>query len=54
MVKNKWNGKLYEVVKDDGVTVVLKRCSDESIFKIAKSEYIFSYKLSDKKETVEK
>lgn len=54
MVKNKWNGKLYEVVKDDGVTVVLKRCSDGSIFKIAKSEYIFSYKLSDKKEVIEK
>ena len=54
MVKNKWNGKLYEVVKDNGVTVVLKRCSDGTVFEIAKSEYNFSYKLSDKKEAIEK
>ena len=54
MVKNKWNGQLYEVVKDNGNTIVLKRCSDGTVFEIAKSEYSFSYKLSDKKETVEK
>lgn len=50
MVQNKWNGKLYEVIKDDGVTVILKRCSDGTIFEIAKSEYNFSYKSPSKKE----
>ena len=48
-VKNKWNNKLYEVVKDDGVAVTLKRCLDGAVFTIAKSEFNFSYK-SHKKE----
>ena len=53
MVQNKWNGRLYEVVKDDGVAVTLKRCSDGTVFSIVKSEFNFSYK-SYKKEAVEK
>ena len=52
IVKNKWNNCLYEVVDDSKNEIVLKRLSDNTIFKIAKSEYTFSYKLSEK--TVEK
>ena len=51
-VINKWNGGLYEVVKDSGNNVELKRCSDGATLTIAKSEYAFSYKPSLK--TVEK
>lgn len=47
-VKNKWNGGLYEVIDDSKNDIVLKRLSDNTIFKIAKSEYTFSYKLSEK------
>ena len=54
IVKNKWNGKLYEVVKDSDDKIELKRLSDGTIFTIAKSEYTFSYKLSEKKEAIEK
>ena len=50
MVKNKWNNKLYEVVEDNGVTVILKRCLDGAVFTIAKSEFNFSYKSLNKKE----
>lgn len=44
IVKNKWNGKCYEIISDDNDKVVLKRCSDESFLTISKSEYAFSYK----------
>lgn len=54
MVQNKWNGRFYEVVEDNGVTVTLKKCSDKTIFKIAKSEFTFSYKSLNKKAAVEK
>ena len=43
-VKNKWNNGLYEVQKDNGSSVVLKRHSDGTVFEIAKSEFYFSYK----------
>lgn len=48
-VKNKWNNGLYEVQKDNGNTIVLKRCSDGTIFEIVKSEFNFSYKKSIEK-----
>lgn len=54
IVKNKWNGGLYEVVKDSGDKIELKRLSDEVVFTIAKSEYTFSYKSSNEKESIEK
>lgn len=54
IVKNKWNGGLYQVVDQTANEVVLKRCSDNSTFTIAKSEYVFSYKLSDQKKSIEK
>lgn len=53
-VINKWNGGLYEVVNDSGNNVELKRCSDGATLTIAKSEYSFSYKLSDVKKAIEK
>jgi hypothetical protein len=43
MVQNKWNLKLYEVVKQDGVKVTLKR-TDGSIFEITLSEFHSSYR----------
>lgn len=43
MVQNKWNLKLYEVVKKDGSKVTLKR-TDGSEFKIALSEFKSSYR----------
>lgn len=52
IVKNKWNGGLYEVVDDSRSEIVLKRLSDNTNITIAKSEYAFSYKPS--KKTVEK
>jgi hypothetical protein len=42
--RNKWNGGLYEVLNDSGKEIELKRCSDGTIFSIAKSEFAFSYK----------
>lgn len=48
VVKNKWNNKLYEVIDDSNNEIVLKRLSDGVTFTIAKSEYIFSYKPSQK------
>lgn len=55
VVKNKWNGGLYEVINESSNEVELKRCSDSSTFTIAKSEYTFSYnKLSDLKKSIEK
>lgn len=44
LVVNKWNGKEYEVLGEDGKTVTLKRCSDGTVFEIEKSEFNFSYK----------
>ena len=43
MLKNKWNNNLYELVKDNGATVILKR-SDGSEFEISKSELHFNYR----------
>ena len=54
MIKNKWTGKLYEVVKDDGAVITLEDCLDNRVFTIAKSEFNFSYKPYNKKEAVEK
>ena len=48
IVKNKWNGGLYEVVADSGKEIELRRCSDGVSLTIAKSEYCFSYKPSKK------
>ena len=48
-VKNKWNGGMYEIVKEAGNEIELRRCSDGTVFKIAKSEYTFSYKPSSEK-----
>lgn len=42
-VKNKWNSKTYEVVKEEGITVTLKR-EDGSMFTITKSEFHSTYK----------
>ena len=42
-VKNKWNSKTYEVVKEVGITVTLKR-EDGSMFTITKSEFHSAYK----------
>lgn len=44
IVKNKWNGGLYEVTKETASEVELRRCSDNATLTIAKSEYGFSYK----------
>lgn len=47
MVKNKWNSKLYEVVKEEGIKVTLKR-EDGSMFQITLSEFHSAYrKLND-------
>lgn len=53
-VINKWNGGLYEVIKETAGEIELRRCSDKTTLTIAKSEYIFSYKPSDQKKVVEK
>jgi len=42
-VKNKWNSKIYEVIKEDGIMVTLKR-EDDSVFQITLSEFHSSYK----------
>lgn len=44
ILKNKWNGKLYELVEDKENVVTLKRCKDEKTFTISKKEFSFSYK----------
>lgn len=43
-VKNKWNGKSYELWEVDEKTVKLKR-DDGTIFEISKSEYQFNYRV---------
>lgn len=43
-VINKWNNNLYEIVKDSGTNIELRRNSDGEIFSISKSEFNFSYK----------
>lgn len=47
-VRNKWNGGLYEVIKETADEIELRRCSDGATLTIAKSEYVFSYKPSKK------
>lgn len=42
-VKNKWNSKIYEVVKEEGIMVTLKR-EDGSMFTIALSKFHSAYK----------
>ena len=42
-VKNRWNSKTSEVVKEEGITVTLKR-EDGSMFTITKSEFHSAYK----------
>lgn len=42
-VQNKWNSKLYKVVKLQGSKVVLGR-NDGTCFEIALSEFYFSYR----------
>jgi len=49
IVINKWNGKLYKILKDSGNNIELERCSDSVVFTISKSEYNFSYKPLNKK-----
>lgn len=44
IVINKWNGKLYKVLKESGKNIELERCSDKVILTVSKSEYNFSYK----------
>ena len=44
ILKNKWNGRLYELVEDKGNVVTLKRCKDEKLITISKKEVLFSYK----------
>ena len=46
LVRNKWNGKMYEVMEITDKNVTL-RSEDGSQFTIQKSEYFFSY--SEKK-----
>lgn len=54
--KNKWNGELYEVLKENGKTVVLKKCSTGKMVEIERSEYVFSYttKLMERKSSGKK
>lgn len=42
LVRNKWNGKMYEVLEITDKNVTLQRV-DGSQFTILKSEYFFSY-----------
>ena len=42
LVRNKWNGKMYEVLEITDKNVTLQRV-DGSQFTIQKSEYFFSY-----------
>ena len=42
LVRNKWNGKMYEVMEITDKNVTLRR-EDGSQFTIQKSEYFFSY-----------
>ena len=42
-VKNKWNSKIYEIVKEEGIMVTLKR-EDGSIFTITQFEFHYVYK----------
>jgi len=44
MVQNKWNGKLYEVIKRNSGKVLLKRVEDNKEFEITESEFNFSYR----------
>ena len=46
LVRNKWNGKVYDVLEITDKNVTLQR-DDGSQFTIQKSEYFFSY--SEKK-----
>ena len=42
LVRNKWNGKMYEVLEITDKNVTLQR-EDGSQFIIQKSEYFFNY-----------
>lgn len=44
LVVNKWNGKEYEVLGEEGKLITLKRISDGTEFAITKSEFDFSYR----------
>lgn len=46
IAKNKWNSKLYEVVKINPSTIILKR-NDGTEFEIEKSEFNFSYRIEN-------
>lgn len=44
ILKNKFNGRLFELVEDKGDLVVLKRCKDEKIITISKKKFLRFYK----------
>ena len=44
IVKNKWNGKNYELLEINDKTVKLKK-EDGTIIEIARSEYMFNYRV---------
>lgn len=43
LVLNKWNGRTYKLLEIKDNMVTLER-DDKSIFRITKSEYLFSYR----------
>ena len=47
LVRNKWNGRTYEVLETTDKEVTLER-DDKSTFSIAKQDYFFNY--SEKRE----
>lgn len=47
-VTNKWNGRMYEVVSDEGTKITLKR-DDGTLFTIAKTDFNFCYYKKEKR-----
>ena len=44
ILKNKLNGRLFELVEDKGDLVILKRCNDEKIITVSKKKILRFYK----------
>lgn len=44
ILKNKLNGRLFEVVEDKGDVVILKRCKDEKVITVPKKKILRFYK----------
>ena len=48
-VKNKSNNEVFEVIAENDFSVTLKRCSDEKVFEIKRTEFSSNFSIFEDK-----